>query len=70
MNIERHSYTISHIVNGYKDNEESGVMAVPISIVLFTNQFEIVGALPRGGSINGRFTFKRILIKKRKVDYD
>ena len=25
MNIERHSYTISHIVKGYKDNEESGV---------------------------------------------
>ena len=27
MNIERHSYTISHIVKGYKDNEESGVVA-------------------------------------------
>lgn len=27
MNIERHVYTISHIVNGYKDNEESGVIA-------------------------------------------
>lgn len=27
MVIERHVYTISHIVNGYKDNEESGVVA-------------------------------------------
>lgn len=27
MIIERHVYTISHIVNGYKDNEESGVIA-------------------------------------------
>lgn len=24
---QRHIYTISHIVNGYKDNEESGVIA-------------------------------------------
>ena len=27
MIIERHIYTISNIVNGYKDNEESGVIA-------------------------------------------
>lgn len=27
MNIERHIYTINHIANGYKDNEESGVVA-------------------------------------------
>ena len=27
MNIERHVYTISHIVKGYKNNEESGVVA-------------------------------------------
>lgn len=27
MNIERHIYTIGDIAKGYKDNEESGVIA-------------------------------------------
>lgn len=55
-------------VNRIKDipMDYDGCMAVPISIVLFTNQFEIVGALPRGGPINGHFTYKRVLVKKKK----
>ena len=57
-------------VNSIKDipYDYDGVIGCPISIVLFTNQFEIVGALPRGGPINGKYTFKRILVKKKKKE--
>lgn len=48
----------------------SGVMGVPISVVLFSpEQFEIVGdtnPLARGGLINGKYTYKRVPVRLRK----